>query len=76
MPKTATVSPPSRRAFFSACSDVDDEHIMIAPCSSDTCAGSTKRFRSGMQMNSAHPPSRCLPIIWPVAQNCSWPDRQ
>ena len=28
------------------------------------------------EMNSAQPPSRCLPIIWPLRQNCSKPRTQ
>ena len=68
--------PGPTRALRGACKAVAEEHIRIAPCSKGTNSGSGCAFRAGTRTSSAKPPSRSLPIISPVAQNCSRPARQ
>ena len=48
---------------------------MMAPCSKGMEPGSACALRAGTRTSSAKPPSRSLPIISPVAQNCSRPAR-
>ena len=51
-PNTATLSPGARRAFFNACSEVDDEHISTAAHVIGTASGTRKALRSGTQTYS------------------------